>query len=145
MTHERKHLSSIRTMVIINIMMYSRSQKSSIENNHFMIFLIDDHHNIHTKHRPKDKTQTQAIHMTTLLLKVFPEVQAVSNQEADLLAKNPVEISNVEGLVTCSMSNLSKTYAEIMPDWVVAKYFDPEAEAQITSSRQAISNLKFSK
>ena len=93
-----------------------------------MIFLIDDYHNIHTKHRPKDKTQTQAIHMTTLLLKVFAEVQAVSNHEADLLPNNSVEISNVEGLVTCSMSNLSKTYAEIMPDWVVAKYFDPEAE-----------------
>ena len=26
------------------------------------------------------------------------------------------------------MSNLSKTYAEIVPDWVVAKYFDPDAE-----------------
>ena len=29
MSHERKHLSSIRTMVIIYIMMYSRSQKSN--------------------------------------------------------------------------------------------------------------------
>ncbi len=115
MSHERKHLSSIRTMVIIYIMMYSRSQKSNsfqvalsrtlqqfgisdegmeslrnlgiaahprtvkaftkssssshsdhvltfiesaIENNHFMIFLIDDYHNIHTKHEPEEKTQT---------------------------------------------------------------------------------------
>lgn len=30
MSHERKHLSSIRTMVIIYIMMYSRSQKSNL-------------------------------------------------------------------------------------------------------------------
>ena len=186
MSHECKHLSSIRTMVIIYIMMYSQSQKSNlfqvslsrilqqfgisnegieplrnlgiaaypetirvltkssafshpdhvlafiesaIENNHFMIFLTDNYHNIHTKHRPEDKTQTQAIHMTTLLLKVFPEVAiAISNHGADILPKNPVEISNVEGLITCSMSKLSKTYAEIMPDWVVAKYFDREAE-----------------
>ena len=28
------------------------------------------------------------------------------------------------------MDNLSKTYAETMPDWVVAKYFEPEAERQ---------------
>ena len=185
MSHERKHLSSIRTMVIIYIMMYSRSQKSNsfqvalsrtlqqfgisnegieslrnlgiaahpetvkaltklspsshsdhvltfiesaIKNNHFMIFLIDDYHNIHTRHRPEEKTQTQTIHMATLLLKVFPEIKAVLNHGVNLLPKYPVEISNVERMIACSMPKLSKTYAENMPDWVVAKYFDPEAE-----------------
>ena len=39
-----------------------------------------------------------------------------------------VEISNVERMMVSSMAKLSKTYAENMPDWVVAKYFDPEAE-----------------
>ena len=158
------NVSSIRTMVIIYIMIYSRSQKSNlfqvslsrilqqfgvsnegieslrnlgiaahpetirvltkssssshpdhlpefiksaIENNHFMIFLIDYYHDIHTKHRPANKRKTQAIHMTTLLLKVFPEVKAVSNHGADLSPKNPVEISNVEGLIIWSMSKLS--------------------------------------
>ena len=46
--------------------------ESAIENEHLLIFLIDDYHNIYTHHRPEAKTQTQAIHMTTLLLKVFP-------------------------------------------------------------------------
>jgi hypothetical protein len=89
-----------------------------------MLFLIDDYHNIHTKHRSEEKTQTQAIHMATLLLKVFPEVKAVSNHGVNLLPQYPVEIISVN----CSMSKLSKTYAENMPDWVVSKYFDPEAE-----------------
>ena len=31
-------------------------------------------------------------------------------------------------MIACSMPKLSKTYAENMPNWVVAKYFDPEAE-----------------
>ena len=66
--------------------------------------------------------------MANLLLKVFPEVKAVSNNGVNLLPKYPVEVSNVERMIACSMPKLSKTYAENMPDWVVAKYFDPEAE-----------------
>ena len=134
MPEERKHLSGIRIMVIIYIMMYSQSQKSNafqialsrtpqqfgitkegleslrtlgiaahprtvkvltkssssthsssvltfiesaIVKNQFIIFFIDDYHNIHAQHRPEAKTQTQAIHITTLLLKVFPNVKAV--------------------------------------------------------------------
>ena len=134
MSDERKHLSQVRTMVVIYIMVYSQSQRSNsfqvalsrtlqqfgineqglqslrnlgiaahphtikvqaklssschsnhvirfiesaIENNQFMIFCIDDYHNIHTKHRPETKSQTQAVHMTTLLLKVFPNIKAV--------------------------------------------------------------------
>ena len=93
-----------------------------------MIFLIDDYHNIHTKHRPEEKTHIQTTHMATLLLKVFPEIKAVLNHRVNLLPKYPVEISNVERMIACSRPKLSKTYAENMPYWVVAKYFDPEAE-----------------
>lgn len=186
MSEERKHLSSIRTMVIIYIMMYSQSQKSNtfqvalsrilqqfgitkqgleslrnlgiaahpqtikvlrksscsthssdvitfidsaIKNNQFLVFCIDDYHNIHTKHRPEAKTQTQSIHMATLLLKVFPGVKAVPHHE-NVLPNSPVNIQEVKVLVLSSISSLSKTYAENMPDWVLAKYFDPEAERQ---------------
>ena len=63
-----------------------------------------------------------------MLLKVFPEIKAVSNHELNLLPEYTVEISNVERMIACSMSKLSKTYAENMPDWVVAKNFDLGAE-----------------
>ena len=37
----------------------------------------------------------------------------------------PVEIENVKSFVSSNLSILSKLYAENMPDWVLAKYFDP--------------------
>ena len=62
------HSSSVLTFI-----------ESGIEKNQFIIFCIDDYHNIHTQHRPEGKTQAQAIHMTTLLLNVFPNVKAVQH------------------------------------------------------------------
>ena len=103
--------------------------KSAIENEHLLIFLIDDYHNIHTQHRPEAKKQTQDIHMATLLLKVFPEVKAIP-ENVGLHPKSPVTIPELKLLISSNVDNLSKTYAEIMPDWVVAKYFDPEEERQ---------------
>ena len=102
---------------------------SAIENEHLLLFFIDDYHNIHTQHRPEEKAQTQATHMTTFLLKVFPEVKAIS-KNVDLHPKTPVTIPELKVLWSNNMDNLSKTYAETMPDWVVAKYFDPETERQ---------------
>ena len=65
--------------------------KSAIELKKFLIFCIDDYHNIHTQHRPETKAQTQSIHMTTLLVKVFPGVEAVAHQgNESLLPKSPV-------------------------------------------------------
>ena len=42
--------------------------ESAVENEQFLIFCIDDYHNIHTMHRPESKKQTNAIHMSTLLI-----------------------------------------------------------------------------
>lgn len=44
--------------------------KEAVEHEYFIVFFIDDYHNIHTKHRPSAKKQTQAIHMTTLLINI---------------------------------------------------------------------------
>ena len=41
-----------------------------------VVIFIDDYHNIHTMHRTSKQQQTQTIHMATLLLKVFPNVEA---------------------------------------------------------------------
>jgi hypothetical protein len=103
--------------------------ESAIENEQLLIFLIDDYHNIHTQHRPEAKKQTQDIHMTTLLLKVFPEIKAIP-KNVDLHPKSPVTIPELKVFMSSNMDSLSKTYAETMPDWVVAKYFDPEEERQ---------------
>ena len=68
--------------------------------------------------------------MTTLLLKVFPNVKAVPQYGNNVIPKFPVEIANVKSFVSSNLSILSKPYAENMPDWALAKYFDPEAERQ---------------
>ena len=94
------------------------------------MFCIDDYHNIHTKHRPESKKQTDAIHMSTLLLKVFPNIKAVPQERINLLPKVPLEIDNMKVFISNSMHKVTKTYAESMPDWMVAKYFDPEFERQ---------------
>lgn len=100
-----------------------------VDKKQFLVFLIDDYHNIHTKHRPEEKTQTQVVHMATLLLKIFPNVEAVSIAARDgFLSKNPVEISSLFEILVENMPALSRSYANNMPDWVVAKYFEPEAQ-----------------
>ena len=106
--------------------------ENAVKKNQFLIFCIDDYHNIHTQRRPETKTQTKVVHMSTLLLKVFPEIEAVSRLENDIpvLPKSPVEIPDVQKFISENMSSLSKTYAENMPSWALAKYFDPEAERQ---------------
>ena len=113
------HSSSVLTFI-----------ESAIEKNQFIIFCIDDYHNMHTQHQLEAKIQTQAIHMTTLLLKVFPNVKAVQHQGNNVVPNSPVEIENVKGFVSSNLSILSKSCAENMPDWVLAKYLDPEAETQ---------------
>ena len=42
----------------------------------------------------------------------------------------PVKIPGVKNHVASNLSSLPKTYAENMPDWVLTKYFNPEAERQ---------------
>ena len=113
------HSSSVLTFI-----------ESAIEKNPFIIFCIDDYHNIHTQHRPVANTQTQAIHMTTLLLKVFPYVKAVQHHGNNVVPNSPVEIDNVKSFVSSNLSILSKSSAKNMPDWVLDKYFDPKAERQ---------------
>ena len=108
--------------------------KAAIENNQFLIFRIDDYHNIYTHHRPEAKTQTQAIHMATLLLKVFPEIEAVPQHGNNGPPTPPVKIQDVKNYVASNLSSPSKTYAENMPDSVLAKYFNPEAERQTVSA-----------
>ena len=87
--------------------------ESAIEKNQFLIFCIDDYHNIHTKHRPESKKQTDAIHMSTLLLKVFPNIKAVPQERINLLPKVPVEIDNMKVFISNSMHKVTKTYARL--------------------------------
>ena len=100
-----------------------------IRKNQLLIMFIDDYHNIHCKHRPGDKVQTQVVHTTTLLVKVFPGIEAVErNENLNPLSKDPADERILLKALKEGMHLLSKSFAEVMPDWITAKYFDPEAQ-----------------
>ncbi len=68
--------------------------------------------------------------MSTLLVKEFPNVKAISKESlcTPLLPPIPVQCEHLFELIDVNMAGLSQRYATNMPDWVLAKYFDPEAE-----------------
>eukprot|EP00794_Sanderia_malayensis_P004178 gene4178-4734_t len=105
--------------------------EESVKHEHFIVFFIDDYHNIHTKHRPSEMKQTQATHMSTLLVKVFKNIKAIPIEgNSSALSQHPADASLLKEMVEECMSHLSKSYAQDMPDWITAKYFDPAAERQ---------------
>lgn len=89
---------------------------------------IDDYHNIHTHHRPSTTVQTQVVHMATLLVKSFPNVRAIESRDYGNHDSMPANVDVLQPLLTKSSNKLSQTYVEIMPDWLQAKYFDPESQ-----------------
>ena len=92
---------------------------------------IDDFHNIHTMHRPDQKEQTQTVHMATLLVKVFPGVPAISNQDkGPPNSAEPADLKKLKKVLKKNMKDLSKSFAHAMPDWATAKYFDQETTRQ---------------
>ena len=79
----------------------------------------------------KQKPKIQSVHSSMLLVQVFPNIKAVpNNPHQPLLPVNPVDKKLCKKLIDENIGNISQTYASNMPDWVVAKYFDPEAERQ---------------
>ena len=98
--------------------------QDAVNNEKLVVVMIDDYHNIHTKHRPESKTQTNAVHMSTLLVKVFDDVDAISANSSQRSSSDSGSVIGQRMPLLCSR------YAENMPDWVVAKYFDPASERQ---------------
>ena len=128
-THPRTIKANMQVSSAAHLERVKEFFKTVIDNEQFIIFCIDDYHNIHTKHRPEAKTQTQSVHTSTLLVKVFPNIKAFPNNSLhSLLPVNPVEENLLLKLLDEYIGNFCQTCASNMPDWVVAKYFDPETE-----------------
>ena len=96
-------------------------------NEKLVTLFIDDHHNIHTHHRPSSDTQTQVVHMATLLIKVF-DVNAIPVADAPVNDPVPANITFLKSLLSNKMEKLSKTYVSDMPDWLHTKVFDTESQ-----------------
>ena len=102
--------------------------QEAISNKHMVVIFIDDYHNIHTNHRPTDIAQTQPIHMAALLLKSFQNINAVYSAGPHDQAPEPANNGLLRHLIDKNSSKLAKSYVEVMPDWLQAKFFDPESQ-----------------
>ena len=78
----------------------------------------------------KKKSKLKRFTKSALLVKVFPNVKAVSydGSHIPLLPPLPVQDVHLFQLIDNNMPDLCQSYASNMPDWVLAKYLDPEAE-----------------
>eukprot|EP00112_Aurelia_sp_Birch-Aquarium-sp1_P009532 Seg2086.2 transcript_id=Seg2086.2/GoldUCD/mRNA.D3Y31 product="Pancreatic secretory granule membrane major glycoprotein GP2" protein_id=Seg2086.2/GoldUCD/D3Y31 len=124
-TTARRASASTHTQSVQSFIRDARNRKQMIA------IFIDDFHNIHTMHRPDQKDQTQAVHMATLLVKIFPGVPAISNQDkGPPNSDEPADLDNLKKVLKKSMKYLSMSFVHVMPDWATAKYFDQETTRQ---------------
>eukprot|EP00795_Rhopilema_esculentum_P002552 gene2552-748_t len=104
--------------------------QKAVENEWLIVLIIDDYTTVHTKHRPKTNTSTAA-KMCTIVCRVFPQIQAIPlTTPQNLHNPSGVDIELLKKTITNqkSMSKISKTFANCMPDWMKSHFFDPEFE-----------------
>ena len=66
-----------------------------------------------------------------MLVKVIENIKAIPvDTNASPLSKDPANITILQQLISGKMPSLSISFAQEMPDWVIAKFFDQEAERQ---------------
>ena len=58
-----RHLHSIESG-------YKRTIENAMENEHLIIFNLDDYHNIHTQQHPNHQKASKATHMVTLVFRI---------------------------------------------------------------------------
>ena len=102
--------------------------KDALNNEYMVIVFIDDYHNIHTNHRPTSESQTKVAHMATLLVKSFKNVKAIVSAGPDDQDKKPANNELLQNFLERSMDKISKSYVDVMPDWLPAEFYDPESQ-----------------
>ena len=102
----------------------------SVDQKKLLILMVDNYPNIHTKHRPQVLNPTQISKKATLLLKRF-DIPAISSVGLPT-ANNPAGVDRdlISRYLEEHASSLSKTYAQVMPNWIRANFFDAENERQ---------------
>ena len=69
--------------------------------------------------------------MATLLVKGFPGVPAISNQDkGPPNSAEPADLKKLKKVLKKNMKDLSRSFAHAMPDWATAKHFDQETTRQ---------------
>ncbi len=93
-----------------------------------VIAFIDDYLSIYTIHLPSSDSQTNVAHMVTLLLKSYKNVKAIDSTEPDYQDKKPSNNALLQNLLQPNISTISKSYNQVILDWLQCKFFDPESQ-----------------
>ena len=101
---------------------------NAAEKGHMVVIFIDDYHNIHAHRRTSNSETSQVINMATLLVKSFPGVEAISHATIPVNDSKPANLESLSSVLDENIDLLSKSYVSVMPDWMRAKFFDPESE-----------------
>ena len=122
--------NELRKLSVKNEDVVKAIAQKAIENKSLIVLIIDDYTTVHTKHRPKTNTSTAA-KMWTIICRVFPQIQAIPlTTPQNLHNPSGIDIKLLKKTITNqkSMSKISKTFANCMPDWKKSHFFDPEFE-----------------
>ena len=101
---------------------------NAAEKGHMVVIFIDDYHNDHAHRRTSNSETSQVIDMATLLVKSFPGVEAISHATIPVNDSKPANLESLSSVLDENIDLLSKINVSAMPEWMRAKFFDPESE-----------------
>jgi hypothetical protein len=97
-----------------------------------ILLMIDDYTTIHTNRRPTSLQTSNANTMCTIIVKIFPNIEAIPMKKPDEVhPKNGININQLINLICSneSMTSLVNTFATCTPE-LTAKFFDPLMERE---------------
>ena len=107
----------------------SQAIKTASDQGQQIVLVIDDFHIMKDAHRSTESLYMR--NMCTAIVKIFPSVPAVRRQ-VDQVVHNPIGVSTqscVDMIASdMNMIEFAKTYAESMPQWLAAVFFDPDMQ-----------------
>ena len=109
----------------------SKVVDNATANGHLIICIIDYYTSIHTNRRLTDEKASKATHMTTVVIRVFENIPAITFDQTENV-QNPVGID--ANLLTNHfssdqvMSAMGKSFSSTMPSSFSSEFFSPETE-----------------
>lgn len=105
---------------------------TAINNKQRLLLMIDDYTAVHTNRRPTDLLTSSANNMVTIIVKIFPTLEAIPMKRPELVhPKDGIGISQLNRTI-CSnevMSTLGYTFASCMPE-LTTEFFYPLIERE---------------
>ena len=127
----RTYYQSVQNIDADYLNTVSKVVDNATANGHLIICIIDDYTSIHTNRRPTDEKASKATHMTTVVIRVFENIPAITFDQTENV-HNPVGID--ANLLTNHfssdqvMSAMGKSFASTMPSSFSSEFFSPETE-----------------